>query len=51
MSSSLIEMVNKEQNTMLPRAEIEIIDETSWDGMKFASLIIFEIKLIKRHAS
>ena len=51
MSSSLIEMVNEEKNTMPPRAEMEINDETSWDGMKFASLIIVEIKLITRHAS
>lgn len=29
MSSSLIEMVNKEKNTMPPRAEMEINDETS----------------------
>ena len=29
MSSSLIEMVNKEKNIMPPRAEMEINDETS----------------------
>ena len=51
MSSSLIEMVNKAKNTMPPRAEIEVNDEILWDGMKFASLIIVEIKLITRHAS
>ena len=51
MSTSLIEMINKEKNTMPPRAEMEINDETSWDGMKFTSPIIVEIKLITRHAS
>ena len=44
-------MVNKAKNTMPPRAEMERNDEISWDGMKFASLIIVEIKLITRHAS